>query len=368
MIVKEEEKDSGSAFGQALKNQPQNFGFLQTNRLYEAKFIKKIPRQAFFDLGRFGTGVVYGAEFQNAKDIIKSLKPGDKTHVKFLGNETDEGYADLSLTQADRMKVWQEIKEIQENGESIKVKVVDANKGGLIIIISKIRAFLPVSQLSGENYQKMSENISQEDWQKLAENLKSLVGKELNVKVISVNPRSQKVIVSERETLNENTKELVSKYQIGQTVGVIVSSLTDFGIFVHFADNPQIEGLIYNSEIGYKFISHPKEAVKIGETLSAKIIDIRNNKIFLSLKALKTNPWEKIGDKFQTGQAVKGKIYKVSAFGALINLPQDIQGLLPTTAFTSADEMKKNLPIGEEKEFLIEEIKPSEQRITLKLK
>jgi small subunit ribosomal protein S1 len=181
-MITEEEKNSDSAFEQALKNQSQNFGFLQTNRLYEAKLIKKIRHQAFFDLGRFGTGIVYGVEFQNAKDIIKNLKPGDKISVKFLGNETDEGYAELSLTQADRMKIWQEIKEMQENGESIKVKIVDANKGGLIVSLDKIRAFLPISQLSGENYQKMSENISQEDWQKLTENLKSLIGKELNVK------------------------------------------------------------------------------------------------------------------------------------------------------------------------------------------
>ena len=115
------------------------------------------------------------------------------------------------------------------------------------------------------------------------------------------------MIVSEREMLSANVKELFTAYTIGQVVDCIVSGVADFGVFVRFADNPQIEGMIHISELDYKLIDNPKELVKVNDPLKAKIIDIKEGRVFLSLKALKEDPWVKLGDDFKPGEAVKAK-------------------------------------------------------------
>lgn len=348
-----------------LKKEPALFSFLKTGDLVEGKILKKEGnRKLFVDLGRYGTGVVYGAELLNAKDEIKNLKIGDPLQAKVINPENEEGYIELSLSEANRQKAWDEIMEMKEQELIIKAKPKSFNTGGLIFEINGLTAFLPISQISLEHY--LPNEI--ENKNQITNLLQKLISQELSIKIIDVNPRNKKIILSEKEAVQINIKELIKNYQIGQVIEGIVSSITDFGIFIRFTDNPQIEGLIQASEISHKILENPKEIVKIDQIIKAKIIDIKDGKIFLSLKALMPDPWEKSKEVYQEKQIVKGKVYSFNPFGAIINLDYDLQGQVHVTEFGSIEEMKKQLKIGEEYSFLIESIKPQEKRITLKFK
>ena len=353
---------SSALLAQILKNDAAG-SRLREGDVVEATLLRKTPREAYFDLGRSGTGIVYGVEFLNARDLIKNLNAGDKMPAKITDLDGDSGYAELSLVEAGKQRLWQQVQELLDSGEIVKMKVSASNSGGLIGNLSDLKAFLPISQLSTDHYNQVADS----DRQKTAEGLKKFIGEEMQVKVINVNPRVNKLIVSERETVNANVKELLAKYEVGQTVPALVSGLADFGIFVRFADNPQIEGLVHISEIDHRIVDNPKEIVKMGEAIQVKIIDIRENRVFLSLKALKEDPWEKVADFFKEGDVVKGTVYKFNPFGATVDLEHGIQGMIHVSEFGSLEEMKKEIAPGEKYSFKIESLKLQEKRISLKI-
>lgn len=330
----------------------------------EAKLIKKTSREAFFDIEGFGTGIIYGQELGNAKTIIKNLKIGEKTPVKISHLEGDRGYIELSLSEAEKQQVWTQVKELQEVGEIIKVKVTGVNNGGLAVNLLGLKAFLPISQLSNEHQPK----ITDMDRGKILEELKKYIGEDFNVKIIDLNPRANKLIVSERENASTNIKELVANYSVGQEIDGLISGIADFGVFVRFVDNPEIEGMIHISELDHRIIENPKEVVKVNDTVRVKIIDIKDGRVFLSLKALKSDPWSNISEKVKSGEEVKGTVYKFNPFGAIINLEDGLQGMIHVSKFGGPDEMKKAIELGKEYKFLVENINPEEKRITLDIK
>lgn len=356
-------KKIDSAVGQLIKTEPDLISFLKENDLIEANLLRKTPRAIYFNLGKFGTGIVYGAELINSKSIVKGLNEGDLVTAKIIDTENEEGYIELSLAGAHKQKNWQEVKEIKEKEETLAVKIIGANSGGLLANINEIKAFLPVSQLSNEHYPRVDDG----DRRKILEELRKLVGQEIKVKIIDFNPRANKLIISERGVIEQDIKELLSLYKVGGVINGIVSGIADFGVFVRFVDQPAIEGMIHISEIDHRLIDTPKEAVKIDEEVKAKIIEIKDGQVFLSLKALKPNPWETNADKFKEGQEVSGIVYKYNPFGAYINLEHDLQGLIHVAEFGSLEKMKNKLEIGKKYEFSVESIKPEEKRILLKL-
>lgn len=366
MPIPEPNNKNDSALAQELKNELQTPDWPKEGSVVEATLIKKLARQSFFDLGRFGTGIVYGAEMLNAKEILKNLNPGSRLPAKIVNLDGEGGYIELSLSEAGKQKLWQQVKELAENGEVVKVKIAGANAGGLMATFPDIdlKAFLPVSQLSVDHYPRVAES----DRQKIADELKKFIGEEMNVKIIDVNPRSNKIIVSEREVLSTNVKELLSKYAVGQVVDGLVSGIADFGVFVRFVDNPEIEGMIHISELDHRLVDSPKEIVKIDDQIKVKIVDIKDGRVYLSLKALKADPWEKIEEKYKAGQEVSGTVYKLNPFGAVVNLESGGQGLIHVSEFGGQEEMKAALQPGSQYKFTIDSIKPEEKRIILKVK
>ncbi|MDP3999412.1 MAG: S1 RNA-binding domain-containing protein [bacterium] len=353
-----------SAIAQLLKSSPDLFGIVKEGDLVDAKLLKRMPRAVYFDLGKFGTGVVYGLELLNAKEVLKNLKEGDPISAKVVEAENENGYVELSLVEAGKQKSWQTVRDLRESGMETLVKITNVNSGGLMAEIDGLKAFLPVSQLSNEHYPRVDDG----NRTKILEELKKFVGQELNVKVIDANPRNDKLIISEKEITSQDVKEYLAKYKVGDVIDGIISGVADFGAFMRFADNPKIEGLIHISELSHRLIENPKDIIKVDESVKAKILDIKDGRVTLSLKALKEDPWLKAEERYQANQEVPGTVLKFNPFGAFIGLDADIQGLIHISEFGSAEEMSKQLAIGKTYTFTITSVKPAEKRIILKLK
>ena len=347
-----------------VKTEPESVSFVRDGDLIEAVLLLKKSKAVYFDLGKFGTGIVSGLEYQNAKDILKSIAVGEKISAKIIVVDNEDGFIELSLSGANKQKEWHGLKEIMGNEEILTVKIIGANSGGLLANINNIKAFLPVSHLSNKNYPK----IENSDKNEIVKELRKLVNAELKVKIIDLNPRTSKLIISEKEAAEEDIKKLLANYKIGDIIDGVISGVTNFGAFVRFVDNPAIEGLMHISEIGYRLIEHPKEIVKIDDAVKVKIADIKDNQVFLSLRALLPDPWLNLDDKFKEGQEIEGSVYKFNPIGALINLEHDLQGLIHVSEFGGIEEMKKQLEAGKQYKFIIHSIKPEERRIFLKLK
>lgn len=359
-----ETKQPNSYLSQALKSNPGLFYFLKQGDLIEGKLLAKSSRALTIDLGKYGTGIVYRAEMQNAKEMVKSLAIGDALTAKVLVIDNEDNLIELSLTEADKQKSWSIVSELKEKDEVLEVKITGYNKGGLTALLSDLQAFLPVSQLLPEHYPK----VSDDNKAKIAEELQKLVGQTLKVKIIDANSRNNKLIVSEKEAAAISSKELVKNYTVGQIIEGIVSGVADFGVFVKFTDNPAVEGLVHISELAHKLVENPKEIVKVDDVVKVKIIDIKDGRIALSLKSLQADPWENAASKYKEGAETQGKVYSFHPFGATINLDNEIQGQIHVSAFGSVEEMKKQLVLGKEYSFVIESVKIPEKRITLKLK
>jgi small subunit ribosomal protein S1 len=352
-----------SALTQYLKSNPNLMPVLKPGDLVEVKLIEKTGRAAYFEVPRVGTGIVYGSELLNAKDVLKRLNPGDAASARVVDPENEKGYVELSLAEAGKQRAWQEIRDLKEKDEALKVKVLGANAGGLITELAGLPAFVPASQLSNGHYPKDTEG----DRSQLIEGLKKLIGEELTVKIINLNPRTNKLILSEREVETQNVKELLAKYKVGDVISGIVSGVASFGAFMRFADEPAIEGLIHISELDHRLIDSTKDVVKVGDLVQAKIVDIKEGRVSLSLKALKPDPWEKVAEKYQAGELVEGKVHRFNPFGAFIELDPSITGLIHVSEFGSIEELKRQLEEGKRYKFLIDSVKPQEKRIVLKL-
>ena len=356
--------------------------------IVEGKVVARDRSSLFIDLGNQGTGIIYGREFYEVKDVIKSLQIGDMVHAKIVDLENEDGYRELSLQDATKDLNWGKLRELKESGEIIKVKITGVNKGGLLTNINNIPAFLPVSQLSPENYPR----VADADKAKILKELQKFIGKTLEVKVLDLMAEENKLILSEKAKTEQAIKKILDNYKKGDVIEGKVTGIADFGAFIRFPlenvppviaseakhsgeqnnepiknTDSSIEGLIHISELDWQLVQNPAEVVKVGEIIKSQIIDINNNQVFLSLKSLKENPWEKIEKDYKKGDRIKGKVISFSPFGAFIEVLPKIRGLCHISEFTSQKEMEDSLKAGESYKFEILLIEPKEHRMSLKL-
>ena len=325
----------------------------------EATIIGAKPSMIFLDLKNFKTGIILGKEIKQNPKEFRNIKPGEPISVKIINIENEDGYAEVSLLKAGEEKKWQVLREKMESGETIEAKVLKANKGGLMVEIEKIEAFMPVSQLSSTHYPRVEGGNKQ----KILLELNKLVDKTINLKIIDIDQREKKLIVSEKATEEKKLKKALEKYKIGDEVEGVVTGIVDFGAFIKF---DELEGLIHISEIDWQIIDNPAEFFKVGDEVKAKIVEIDGDKVSLSTKAMKENPWEKINGKYEIGQTIKGEVVKFNPFGVFIKIDKSIQGLAHISEFGTEKKMKETLELGKKYEFKIISIKPSEYRMALK--
>ncbi|HEA84430.1 MAG TPA: S1 RNA-binding domain-containing protein [Candidatus Wildermuthbacteria bacterium] len=337
---------------------------LRVGDVVEGKIIGIGRSAAYLDLGPQGTGVIYGREFLDEKSALKDATVGATITAKIKDLDNEEGYVELSLREAGREMAWKKVKESMEKEENITVKITGANKGGLLAEAFGIQAFLPVSQLSQEHYPRVENG----DMNKVLEQLEDFIGKDLEVQAIDMNPKEDKLILSERARDKDKIKEALTQYKVDQEVEGEITGIVNFGAFIRFGkEEEQVEGLIHISEIDWQIIEDPGQVLKVGEKVKAKIIDITNDKVSLSIKALKEDPWKGVEGKYKRGDVVKGKVKKFNHFGAFVEIEPLIQGLTHISEFGTESAMAEKLKEGETYDFTILEINPEEHRMSLKL-
>jgi small subunit ribosomal protein S1 len=197
----------------------------------------------YIDLPPFGTGVIFGREYMNAREVIKRTNIGDIVAAKVIATDTKDGYIELSLKEARQAIVWAEAEEAVKQKSPFELMVKEANKGGLILDWQGLSGFLPASQLKAEHYPRVTDG----DKDKILDELRKLVGTKLPVTIISATPKEGKLIFSEKGGDDKEKKELIASYQVGDTVDGEVTGMVDFGVFVKLEEG--LEGLVHISEI-----------------------------------------------------------------------------------------------------------------------
>lgn len=327
--------------------------------LIEGEVLKQKGAVLFVNLGVFGTGIIYGREFNNARELIKSFKPGDKITTKIVSIENEDGYVELSLKEAGQEIIWQTAEELKKKQEVMTLPVLNANKGGLILEWKGIQGFLPASQLSVGHYPRVEGG----DKDKILDELKKLSGQKLNVIVLDINSKENKLIFSEKETEANEIKELISKHKVGDVIEGEITGIVDFGIFMKIEEG--LEGLAHISELDWGLVENPAKLFKVGDKVPAQIINVKNDKISLSVKALKFNPWENAKNKYNKGDTVKGVIIKFNKYGALASVEEGVAGLVHISEFESEEDMKKKIELGKSYTFRIALFDPDGQKLIL---
>lgn len=288
-----------------------------------------------------------------------------------LEDENENGLIELSLQAAHREQSWDELKKLMESQETVSAKITSANRGGLMAEVRGISGFLPVSQLSYEHYPRVEDG----DKNKILQELNKFVNREMNVRVLDVDASQQKLIVSEKAVDEEKIKNALQQYKIGDLVEGTISGVVDFGAFVRFplpgqenTEKPEmIEGLIHISEIDWQLIEDPRQILNVGQKVTAKIIGLDKDRLSLSLKALKKDPWLEIGQKYAKDQIVQGEVTKINPFGAFVQLDKDFHGLVHVSDFKSFEQMTQELTVGKKYSFKIISIEPQNHKMALSL-
>ena len=318
----------------------------------------------FLDLSPQGTGIIWGREFLEEKDGLRNIKIGEQLKAKIVDLENDEGYIELSVGEAGRELTWGQLKAKKDAQEAVNVVITGANKGGLLCEVVNVPAFLPVSQLSQEHYPRVEDG----DPAKILLALQKFVGETLEVRILDINPREGKVILSEKAKDQAKVRELLLQYQIGQEVEGEITGVVDFGAFLRFGPKGQeLEGLIHISEIDWQIIDDPNQVLKVGDPVKAKIIDIAQGRVSLSLKALKQDPWKEVEKKYKKGDMVQGRVTRLNTFGAFVEIEPMIQGLTHISEFGTKKNMEEQIEAGKTYSFQILELNVQDHRMSLRV-
>jgi len=364
-----------SVMGRLL--QSANIDFPEVGDVLEGIVIDISPHSVLLDLGSFGTGIVYGKDTKDGLRGNIKLQLGDKVHATLSNLENEEGYIELSIREASYEKAWEDLEIKKDNEEAVQTRVLDANKGGLMIEINGIGGFLPVSQLASEHYPRVEDGNKN----KILEKLKRLVGQTLLVKIIDTYRDEEKLIVSEKAAMSEKEQVMISKLKEGDTIEGEVSGVVDFGAFVKFlpqgvnevdssVEGDKLEGLVHISELAWQLIDNPREIIKVGDKIKAKIIGIDEARISLSIRALAQDPWKSVEKKYEAGKVYKGKVDKINHFGAFVYLDENIHGLAHISEFSEmypGKKMDEMMESGKEYDWRVLSIEAKDHRMGLVL-
>ncbi len=321
----------------------------------------------FVNLPPFGTGIIFGREYIMSRDVIRKIRVGDTIKAKVVDIRNADGYIELSLKEARQALIWGEVEDAIKTKKIVGVTVTDANKGGLIMSWQGLQGFLPASQLNADHYPRVTDG----DKNRILEELKKLIGKELAVSVIGATPEDGKLIFSEKNSGGESTSKSaeskpIGKYTVGDVLDGDVTGVVDFGVFVKVAQN--LEGLVHISEIDWSLVEDPRQHYSVGDKVKVQVIEVKNDKISLSIKALKENPWTEAGKKYKKGDVLKGVVIKHNKHGALVSIEEGVAGLVHISEFGTPAELKEKMELGKTYQFKITLFDAKDQKMTLTTK
>lgn len=331
----------------------------QEGQLVEGKVIGHDKLRLYIDVKPFGTALIYGREYLNARDVIKNIHDGDSVTAKVVEPETEDGYIGLSLKEARQAATWSDAEEAIKNKTVFELLVKDANKGGLIIDWQNVSGFLPASQLKEEHYPRVTDGNKD----RIMEELKKLIGKKIAVTIIGATPKEDKLIFSEKTVGEKDRTELVEKYKVGDVLDGEVTGAVDFGIFVKVESG--LEGLVHISELDWSLVENPRKLFAVGDKVKAKVIEIKDGKVSLSIKALKENPWKSAESKYKKGMKVSGVPIKYNKHGVLVSIEEGVAGLVHISNFGTEEKMKQALELGKNYDFVMNLFEPKDQKMTL---
>ncbi|MFA6272631.1 MAG: S1 RNA-binding domain-containing protein [Patescibacteria group bacterium] len=364
MITKTTEKEvTNSAFADLLAKED-SFNIPKLGEIVEGVVISVSKTEVHLDIDGITTGVIRGGELIDESGDCSDLKVGDKAQATVIELENENGQMELSFRHAGHKKAWDELERLVSEGVIVDARIMEANKGGLIVKVGRVGGFLPVSQLIPEHYPRVEGG----DRNKILEKLTSFIDQKFRVKVIDVDEKEEKLIVSEKAAWEEKQKDVLAQFEIGSVVEGVVTGVVDFGAFIEFGDG--LEGLVHISELAWQRIDNPRDIIKQGDKVKASVIGIDGSKISLSMKKLQTDPWKEVVKKYKIGQIVKGKVLKINPFGAFVELDHDIHGLAHISELSNqlVHNPSDIVTIGEEYKFKILSIEPNNHRLGLSLK
>jgi small subunit ribosomal protein S1 len=315
--------------------------------------------EVWIDLGARGVGVVMRRELAHGQP----LEAGQSITVSVIDPEMEEGHALLSMKRAAKDRGWDELKRVFDEQEIVEVSPYDANRGGLLVELEGIRGFLPVSQLAAGHYPR----VSGADKDEILQKLNALVNQPIRVRVLDVSRKDNKLIFSEKEAVKDDMQARFAEMKVGDVVEGVVTGVIDFGAFVNVQG---IEGLIHISEISWERVEDPRNYVKVGETVKAKIIAIDKDRLSLSLKQMTEDPWLQEVKAFNKGDIVEGKITRITPFGAFVQLSPSVEALVHVSEMSDDETVdpQQIFKLNEKKQFKVLDIDNDARKIGLSLK
>lgn len=323
-------------------------------QVVDATFLNISGKQALFDVGGKSQGVCRDDSFLEAKSFIKKMKPGQTAKALVLEPETSDGMVLLSFRHAAKADFWDRVKKYLKEEKTIEVLGQSASHHGLMVSVESETAFIPSSQFSAENRR----------------NLDDLVGRRIQVKVIDVDESSQRIVLSERAVSEADDialmKKALSNFKKGEKHKGVVTTIVSFGAFVEIEtmvedEKVLVEGLVHISELSWSKVETVEEVLEEGQSVEVTVLGIEKDKLALSMKETKADPWENIQEKYQADDKLTGKIVRISDFGVFVELEEGVEGLIHMTKIAPGTSLKE----GQEIKVYVEEVDAKNKKISL---
>ena len=360
-----QEDEDRALMEQFLTNPAHDYRNLQYGDTVDGTIMRTDKDEILVDIGSKAEGVVPLREMQSLSPEDRAeLKPGDTLLVFVVQAEDKEGRAVLSVDKARQEKSWRRLQQSYDNGEVIEAKVINYNKGGLLVNLDGVRGFVPASQVSGIS--RGPETQKQSDMAKM-------VGTTLTLKVIEINRNRNRLILSERQAVQEvregRKDELLSSLKEGDVRTGVVTSVCDFGAFV---DIGGADGLVHLSELSWSRVKHPSEVLKPGDKVQVYILSVDNDRkrIALSIKRTQNEPWTTVNERYHLGQIVEGTITQLASFGAFARIEDGVEGLIHVSEMGDGhiQHPREVVQEGDQVQVRIIRIDPARKRMGLSMR
>lgn len=349
-----EKEYSTDEFEQFMKMYEPTLRDIEEGEIVKGKVMGVTKEDVIVDVGFKSEGIIPISEFPEPVNV----KVGDEIEVYLDAIEDQDGQLVLSKQKADFVRVWDAVKGAHDSGELIEGKIVRRIKGGMVVDLMGVDAFLPGSQIALRQVPDFD----------------ALVGRAMQLKVIKLNKVRRNIVVSRRAVLEEERQKqrelLLKEIDVGQVREGLVKNITDFGVFI---DLGGVDGLLHITDMSWGRISHPSELVALGDKINVKIIDFDKNsgRISLGLKQLTPYPWENIEERYPVGKKIKGKVVSITDYGAFVELEKGVEGLIHISEMSWTQHIKhpsRLMAIGDMVEAKVLSVDKENEKISLGMK